>query len=130
MEKSIIAENLEFWYDDKKAVVLGIDIKSDPKSVQQQIGICYEKINLYEQMSALENLTLFAKIFDVKYFDGAALLQRVGLGDRVKDKVETFSKGLKQRLMVARALVSSPKILFLDVPTDGLNPVSAKSIKN
>jgi ABC-2 type transport system ATP-binding protein len=58
------------------------------------------------------------------------MLARVGLEGRGKDKVETYSKGMKQRLMVARALINQPRILFLDEPTDGLDPVSSETIRN
>jgi ABC-2 type transport system ATP-binding protein len=85
--------------------------------------------NLYEQMSALENLRLFARLFNTSPFDGDGLLKRVGLADRGKDRVETFSKGLKQRLMVARSLVNRPRILFLDEPTAGLDPTSSEAIQ-
>ncbi len=113
-----------------KATVLGEDIARYPKKVQAQAGICFEITNLYEDMSAIDNLMLFARLFDVKNLDADALLVRVGLGGRGKDLVSKYSKGMKQRLMVARALVNSPKILFLDEPTDGLDPVSSKSIRN
>ncbi len=113
-----------------KATVLGVDIGRFPKKVQAQAGICFEITNLYEEMNALENLKLFARLFDVKNFNAEALLERVGLGGRGKDLVSTFSKGMKQRLMVARALINKPKILFLDEPTNGLDPVSAESIRN
>jgi ABC-2 type transport system ATP-binding protein len=66
----------------------------------------------------------------VKGFDGDALLKRVGLAGREKDKVSSYSKGMKQRLMVARALVNSPQVIFLDEPTAGLDPVSSQTIAN
>ena len=113
-----------------KAVLLGMDVVQETESVQAQIGVCFEDPNLYEQMSAEENLNLFAKLFGVKDFDAAALLVRVGLDGRGKDRVETYSKGLKQRLMVARSLVNRPRILFLDEPTEGLDPVSSETIRN
>jgi len=53
----------------------------------------------------------------------------VGLGDRAKDRVKNYSKGMQQRLMVARSLINSPKVLFLDEPTDGLDPVSSQTIR-
>lgn len=113
-----------------KATLLGLDVISQPKKIQAQIGICFERTNLYEQMSAKENLELFAQLFGVRAFDANALLARVGLSGRERDRVATYSKGMRQRLMVARALLNQPSILFLDEPTEGLDPVSAEAIRN
>ena len=112
------------------ATLLGMDIAHDIERVQAQMGVCFEQPNLYEQMTALENLELFARLFNMKNFDGYALLKRVGLEGREKDRVANYSKGMKQRLMVARSLVNQAEILFLDEPTSGLDPVSADSIRN
>ena len=106
-----------------QATLLGLNIARQPKQVQAQIGVCFELTNLYEQMSAEENLKLFARLFGVKDFDVTHALRRVGLETRGKDRVETYSKGMKQRLMVARALVNSPRILFLDEPLKGSIPL-------
>jgi len=111
------------------AMLLGIDVAHEPEKVQAEIGVCFELTNLYEKMSAEENLKLFARLFGIKLFDPAPLLEKVGLGARGKDRVETYSKGMKQRLMVARSLVNRPSILFLDEPTDGLDPASAENIR-
>lgn len=113
-----------------RATLLGLDVARHPKQVQTQIGVCFEITNLYEQMTGQENLELFARLFGVKDFDAGALLARVGLDGRGKDRVETYSKGMKQRLMIARALVNRPRILFLDEPTEGLDPASAVAIRN
>ncbi len=113
-----------------RAVLLGMDVASNAEKVQGEIGVCFEDTNLYEQMSALENLRLFARLFGIRSLDAYALLKRVGLAGREKDRVENYSKGLKQRLMVARALVSRPQILFLDEPTSGLDPTSAEAIRS
>ena len=110
--------------------VLGMDIVKEREKVQARIGICFEQVNLYEQMSAVENLEFFARLYGVKGFDADALLARVDLADRGRDRVSTFSKGMKQRLMVARALVNRSKLLFLDEPTEGLDPTSADNIRN
>lgn len=111
-----------------QVTLLGMDIAKETKKIQAQIGVSFEIANLYEQMSALENLNLFARLFGVKNFDGMALLAKVGLGGRERSRVETYSKGMKQRLMLARALVNTPRILFLDEPTDGLDPVSSQTM--
>jgi ABC-2 type transport system ATP-binding protein len=109
---------------------LGLDITKKSGEIQAQIGICFERTNLYEQMSAIQNLKLFAKLFGIKKFDADELITRVGLEGRGKDRVSTFSKGMKQRLMVARSLVNKAKILFLDEPTEGLDPTSADNIRH
>jgi len=113
-----------------KAILLGMDVAGNIERVQAEIGVCFEDTNLYQRMSALENLNLFARLFGVKSFDAYALLKRVGLAGREKDRVENYSKGMKQRLMVARSLVSQPQILFLDEPTAGLDPTSSEVIRN
>jgi len=113
-----------------KATLLGMDVARNVDKVQGDMGVCFEDTNLYEQMSAIENLRLFARLFGIGRFDADALLRRVGLGGREKDRVETYSKGMKQRLMVARSMVNRPRVLFLDEPTAGLDPTSAESIRN
>ena len=115
---------------DGKAILLGMDVAKNVERAQAEIGVCFEDTNLYEQMSAIENLNLFARLFGIHPFDGYALLKRVDLSGREKDRVETYSKGMKQRLMVARSLVSRPQILFLDEPTAGLDPTSSEAIRN
>ncbi len=120
----------QFKPKEGQATVLGMDVANDPNKVQEKIGVCFEIMNLYEQLSAKDNLTLFAKLFGVKEFDPEVLIKRVGLDGRGDDTVETYSKGMKQRLMVARALVNRPDVLFLDEPTEGLDPQSSLAIRN
>jgi ABC-type multidrug transport system ATPase subunit len=112
-----------------KAQVLGIDVTADDPTVQAQIGVCFEEKNLYDTMSGAENLRFFASLFGIKDIDTDELLRRVGLADRAKDRVSKYSKGMRQRLMMARTLVNTPKVLFLDEPTDGLDPVSSQAIR-
>jgi len=112
------------------AFILGMDIKKETKRIQGRIGVCFEYTNLYEELSAKDNLVLFADLFGIKDFDPMNLLERVGLKGKENDKVKTFSKGMKQRVMVARALVNKPEVLFLDEPTSGLDPVSSEEIRS
>jgi len=109
--------------------ILGMDILKDIKKIKSQIGVCFEEKNLYEEMSAIENLKFFASLFGVEKIDPTALLERVGLEKHEKKKVADYSKGMKQRLMIARTLVNSPKVMILDEPTDGLDPASSKAIR-
>jgi len=113
-----------------KALLLGMDVTKNTKKVHEKIGVCFEDTNLYEQLSAVENLRLFARLFGRSRFNANALLKAVGLEGREKDKVEAYSKGMKRRLMVARSLVNRPEVLFLDEPTAGLDPTSAESIRS
>jgi len=112
-----------------EVMIFGKEITRNTKKIQAQIGVSFEKTNLYEQMTAEENLKFFARLFGIRRFNPFGLLKRVELEGKEKDKVETYSKGMKQRLMMARTLVNTPDILFLDEPTEGLDPVSAETIR-
>jgi ABC-2 type transport system ATP-binding protein len=112
-----------------RAQVLGADVTTDDPAIQAQIGVCFEEKNLYETMSGEENLKFFGSLFGLKTVDTDGLLRRVDLADRAKDRVGKYSKGMRQRLMMARTLVNEPKVLFLDEPTDGLDPVSSQAIR-
>ena len=109
--------------------ILGLPMAEQREEIQARIGVCFEEKNLYTAMSAEENLRFFGRLFGVDEVDAPDLLERVGLADRRKDRVADYSKGMRQRLMMARALVNSPDVLFLDEPTDGLDPVSARAIR-
>ena len=109
--------------------ILGRDAGRDDPQVQARIGVCFEEKNLYDAMSGEENLRFFASLYGVEGVDTAALLERVGLAERARDRVGSYSKGMRQRLMVARSILHQPMVLFLDEPTDGLDPVSSKAIR-
>ena len=115
--------------DDGQIEVLGMDMATRRAAIQARIGVVFEEKNLYPALSGRENLAFFARLFGLRDVDLDGLLERVGLGSRGRDRVSGYSKGMRQRLTVARALVNRPDVLFLDEPTDGLDPVSARSIR-
>ncbi|MDP2401208.1 MAG: ABC transporter ATP-binding protein, partial [Actinomycetota bacterium] len=112
-----------------RAEILGMETGHDDPAIQAQIGVCFEEKNLYLNMSALENLNFYASLFGIKDADAMEVLRRVGLADRANDRVHSFSKGMRQRMMISRAFINKPKVLFLDEPTDGLDPVTSASIR-
>jgi ABC-2 type transport system ATP-binding protein len=109
--------------------VLGRTMPDQKEEIQGKIGVCFEEKNLYLNMTGRENLVFFARLFGIRKLDPDPLLQRVDLLDRGDDRAADYSKGMRQRLMVARTLVNEPRVLFLDEPTDGLDPVSSLSIR-
>lgn len=111
------------------ATVLGYDVGAGSSDMQARIGVCFEEKNLYINMSAKENLEFFASLYGIKDADAEGVLRRVGLADRAKDRVKTFSKGMRQRMMISRAFINTPDVLFLDEPTDGLDPTTAAAIR-
>lgn len=109
--------------------ILGHDGVTERSAIQPRIGVSFEEKNLYTEMSAAENLRFYARLFGIRDLDVQGLLRRVDLTDRMNDRVSSYSKGMRQRLMVARSLVNRPDVLFLDEPTAGLDPVSAKALR-
>jgi ABC-2 type transport system ATP-binding protein len=95
-----------------------------------QIGIVMDNCGIYSRLSCFDNLKLFAKIFKKDDSDIYEALDSVGLGGAIKKSAGKLSKGMVQRLVLARAILHAPKILFLDEPTSGLDPVTANDIRN
>jgi ABC-2 type transport system ATP-binding protein len=114
------------------ARVFGLDPATDGQRVRQQTGVLTETPALYERLSAYENLEFFGTLAGIP---AETLKERVmeilsffDLQDRATDKVETYSKGMKQRLALARSLIHKPPLLFLDEPTSGLDPEAAQHV--
>jgi len=112
------------------AVVMGIRVDLKVEELHQIIGLLTESPGFYERLSAWENLIYFARFYDIdsptqvkKY------LKIMGLWEKKDQKVGTFSKGMKHRLAIARALIHEPSIIFLDEPTSGLDPEGAKQVR-
>ena len=94
----------------------------DFRAVRRKIGYLPESVVLYDNLTGLETLHFFSKLKGVSPKDNAALLERVGLAHAAKRRVREYSKGMRQRLGFAQALLGTPRILFLDEPTSGLDP--------
>jgi ABC-2 type transport system ATP-binding protein len=114
------------------ARIFGFDPTTQGESIRRKTGVLTETPALYERLSARYNLEFFGTLQEISDKD---LKQRVDemlgffeLSSRAKDKVETYSKGMKQRLAIARALIHKPPLLFLDEPTSGLDPEAAQQV--
>lgn len=112
-----------------EASVLGHDVVRSRDAIRPLINLVFEDQNLYERMSGRENLRLFATLYGAPLGRADELLELVGLREAGRRAVKTYSSGMKQRLLVARALVNRPRVLFLDEPTRGLDPTSAREIR-
>ncbi len=114
------------------ARVLGLDPIADGVSLRRQTGVLTETPSIEERLTARDNLSLYAALYDVPTGQVAGrveeLLTTFDLADRADEKAGGFSKGMKQRLALARALVHHPQVLFLDEPTAGLDPVLARAV--
>jgi ABC-2 type transport system ATP-binding protein len=112
------------------AYVAGCNVVTDRETLKPQIGVVFEHQNIYESLSARDNLNFVARLYGVNTRLVDEALAQVGLNDRTKEKTKSFSNGLKQRLLIARALLHQPKVLFLDEPTRGLDPKVARDIRS
>ena len=109
--------------------VAGCDVVTEQKRLKPLIGVVSEYQNLYERMSGRENLEFAARLYGQTNRRVDEALEQVDLLERAKDKVKNYSNGMKQRLLIARALLHRPKIVFLDEPTRGLDPVVGREIR-
>lgn len=115
-----------------RAAVAGFDVARDPGAVRARIGLVFQDPSLDEQLTARENLDFHAFLYDVPRATRAQrineVLDMVELADRARSKVLTFSGGMKRRLEIARGILHSPEVLFLDEPTRGLDPQTRSHI--
>lgn len=119
-------------YDSGDVKVGGISVKKSPNQVKQLIGVVPQDIALYPTMSALENLIFWGQMYGLGRTQAkqraAEVLEIVGLTDRAKEKVESYSGGMKRRINIGAALMHKPELLIMDEPTVGIDPQSRNHI--
>lgn len=116
------------------AEVLGYDVRTDADRIRERTGALLEHHGLYERLTALENLMFYARIARLNASEAKArvreLLEQFGLWDRRDDPAGNWSRGMKQKLAIARALLNRPQLVFLDEPTAGLDPMAAAALRD
>jgi len=115
------------------ASVLGFDIRTQAEQVREQVGVLLEHPGLYERLTAYDNLDFYGEIYRMPAIERRArirqLLEHLGLWERRHERVGNLSKGMKQKLALARALLHRPPLVFLDEPTAGLDAFSAVALR-
>ena len=114
--------------DQGQSSILGKSSTNLNEEDLANIGLITENSGYYEKLSLYDNLLFFAKLYDVPQGDLDELMKRVGLYDRRKTLAEKLSTGMKQRMLLVRAIINKPQVLFLDEPTSGLDPSTSQSI--
>jgi len=114
-----------------RAWVDGRELNEDPSHIRATVGVLTESPGLYKRLSAWHNLRFFAELYGVRNAEEKIeeYLRFFGLWERRNEPVATYSKGMRQKLALARALLHEPRVLLLDEPTAGLDPESARSVR-
>jgi fluoroquinolone transport system ATP-binding protein len=111
------------------ATVGGIEVSKADSTFRESLGVAFEFPCFYQKLTGLENLQLFASLYPGKKDEPMVLLERLGLGEAAHKRVGEYSKGMKMRLNLARAVIHYPPVLFLDEPTSGLDPGNIKVVR-
>ncbi|MCF6347809.1 MAG: ABC transporter ATP-binding protein [Flavobacteriaceae bacterium] len=118
--------------DSGTILIDDIDVKTNSKACKKLIGVVPQEISLYEDLSAYDNLLFWGKLYDIppkKLKENInTILDLIGLSDRKKDLIKTYSGGMKRRINIAAAILHQPKVLFMDEPTVGIDPQSRNHI--
>ncbi len=112
------------------ASIFGLNLATHIKQIHCRIGVVFEKPNLFENLSGYENLSVFCRLYNQPLSLIKPLLERMDLWERAAEPVKIYSKGMRQRILILRALVHQPQLLFLDEPCSGLDPVSSRIIRD
>lgn len=112
--------------------IVGFDLKQEEENLRREIGMLSHYTFLYENLTAYENIKFYGRLYQVKNIEKEIkrVIEEVGLEDRLHDTVRTFSRGMKQRLSIARSIIHDPSLLLLDEPYTGLDRWSVKKFKD